>query len=122
MGGGDRVSHKPTFPLPSVPVLHGAFLFPRPKATCASFRPKFAASGSVRWLCKSVQSTSNSNCSQWDAAGAEVVTGTNLITRLRLPCGCVLARVSGGVRAPPRGRVQMDGNKESDSSNELLAE
>lgn len=28
----------------------------------------------------------------------------------------------GGVCAPPRGRVQMDGNKESDSSNELLAE
>lgn len=93
------LGHKPTFPLPSVPVSHGAFVFPRPKATCASFRPKFAASGSVRWLCKSVQSTSN--CSQWDAAGAEVVTGTNLITRLRLPCGCVLARVSGGC-APRR--------------------
>lgn len=50
----------------------------------------------MRRLCKLVQNVANRG--QWDAAGAEVVTGTNLITRLRLLCGCVLARVPGGAR------------------------
>lgn len=63
---------------------------------------------SVQWLCKSAQDIIS--CGRWDAAGAEVLTCTNLM--VRLGGGAVLARVYVGVHTLPPAYAPADGQQQ----------
>lgn len=93
----------------SVPLSHRCLSLSETKSNVCVISYEITAMRSAQWLCKSAENIISHG--QWDAAGAEVVTCTNLMMRL-LCMGGVLARVYMGVHTLLRAHARADGQQQ----------
>lgn len=93
----------------SVPLSQRCLPLSETKSNVCVISYEITATRSVQWLCKSAQN--RISCGQWDAAGAEGLTCTNLMARL-LVGGAVLARVYVGVHTLPPAYAPADGQQQ----------